>query len=169
MENLTAREPGKYRSWKGWTGYGAGQPGQYSNPDKSPVFRDSSHAFLAPEGRYDYTQPPDAMDSVSYGTNEPQPSAPFVASPPSSTPGPSPNPSPSPDIAGLLVGLGKGTQPPAQAAPPTSPFAATSPAQQQAKADDGGHAAAVQAAQKVAGDWYLRHKQQSPIFATGAA
>ena len=52
METLSAREPGKYRTWRGWTGYGRESPGQYSNPDHAPVFRDSSHAFLSPEGAY---------------------------------------------------------------------------------------------------------------------
>jgi hypothetical protein len=171
MWSLYKSNPSKYpiSHWGAWAGYGRNPdlPTEYTNPDKSPVFRDHSHAFVAPEGRYEYTQPPDAMDNVSYGTNEPAPSSPFVPTP-SSAPSPSPGPSPSasPDIAGLLVGLGKGTQ--TAQATPASPFAATPPAQA-AKPDDGGHAAAVQAAQKVAGDWYARHKQQSPIFATGAA
>lgn len=51
MERLTDREPGKYRSWPGWTGYDA-NGGKYGNPDGSEVIRDKSHAFLAPEGRF---------------------------------------------------------------------------------------------------------------------
>lgn len=51
MEGLRAREPGKYKSWVGWSGYDRGG-GKYTNPDGSPVVRDKSHAFLAPEGRY---------------------------------------------------------------------------------------------------------------------
>lgn len=50
MERLTDREPGKYRSWPGWSGYDRGG-GKYTNPDGSEVVRDKSHAFLAPEGR----------------------------------------------------------------------------------------------------------------------
>ncbi len=50
MERLQAREPGKYKSWVGWSGYNRGG-GQYSNPDGSPVFRDKSHAFLKLEGQ----------------------------------------------------------------------------------------------------------------------
>lgn len=51
MEGLREKEPNKYKSWVGWTGYDKGG-GKYSNPDGSPVMRDRSHAFLAPEGRH---------------------------------------------------------------------------------------------------------------------
>ncbi len=57
MERLQAAEPGKYRSWVDWTGY-KGNNGQYANPDGSPVFRDRSHAFLAPEGRHSANRAP---------------------------------------------------------------------------------------------------------------
>ncbi len=52
MRSLSAREPNKYRSWRGWSGYGRDEPGAYSNPDRAPVVRDASHAFLHPEGAY---------------------------------------------------------------------------------------------------------------------
>lgn len=51
MEGLREEDPRKYKSWVGWTGYDKGG-GKYSNPDGSPVMRDRSHAFLAPEGRH---------------------------------------------------------------------------------------------------------------------
>lgn len=57
MEGLREKEPNKYRSWVGWTGYDKGG-GQYSNPDGTPVLRDRSHAFLAPEGRHSANRGP---------------------------------------------------------------------------------------------------------------
>lgn len=76
MEKLRDSNPSKYRSWVNWTGYNKGG-GSYSNPDGSPVFRDKSHAFLAPEGRYVpkvAAQPPDGMDAATYApARTPQP------------------------------------------------------------------------------------------------
>lgn len=68
MERLTAREPNKYRSWKGWTGYSP-ETREY----RDVLLRDKSHAFLAPEGRYvddrvATPQPPDGMDAASYAS-----------------------------------------------------------------------------------------------------
>ena len=45
MLDLEAKNPQKYRSWRKWTGYDDNK-GEYNNV----VFRDKSHAFLAPEG-----------------------------------------------------------------------------------------------------------------------
>jgi hypothetical protein len=78
MERLTAREPNKYRSWPGWTGYNRGG-GQYSNPDGSPVTRDKSHAFLSPEGRFDGGDPTRDLDE-NPGPLPPAPSSTMVAS-----------------------------------------------------------------------------------------
>jgi hypothetical protein len=47
MLSLEARDPHKYRSWRKWTGYDA-KTGDYANV----VFRDRSHSFLAPDGRF---------------------------------------------------------------------------------------------------------------------
>lgn len=41
----------KYHSWPSWSGFDMAT-GQYTNPDGSPIFRDKSHAFRSPEGRY---------------------------------------------------------------------------------------------------------------------
>lgn len=60
MEALRAREPGKYRSWVQWTGYDA-NGGQYANV----THRDRSHAFLAPEGRFE--SPPPAEGEAGTG------------------------------------------------------------------------------------------------------
>ena len=43
MLGLEAKEPQKYRSWRGWTGYDP-ETGSY----EGVVFRDNSHAFLTP-------------------------------------------------------------------------------------------------------------------------
>lgn len=45
MLALEAREPNKYRSWRGWTGYND-KTGEYAGVQ----FRDASHAFLTPGG-----------------------------------------------------------------------------------------------------------------------
>ena len=68
MERLRAQNPQKYRSWVNWTGYNAGG-GKYSNPDGSPVFRDASHAFLAPEGFAGPVRPNVAMNSGQAGVD----------------------------------------------------------------------------------------------------
>ncbi len=47
MLALEAREPMKYRSWRKWTGFNP-QTNEYNGV----LFRDGSHAFLAPEGAY---------------------------------------------------------------------------------------------------------------------
>lgn len=47
MLNLEAREPNKYRSWRGWTGFDQG-----SMTYAHQTITDRSHAFLAPEGRF---------------------------------------------------------------------------------------------------------------------
>jgi hypothetical protein len=71
MLDLEARDPEKYKNWgprgANWTGYDPAT-GEY----KGVVLRDSSHAFLAPEGRYEGNpgapQPPDGMDAATYGS-----------------------------------------------------------------------------------------------------
>lgn len=45
MLALEAREPGKYRSWRSWTGFDP-KTGEY----RGVITRDGSHAFLAPDG-----------------------------------------------------------------------------------------------------------------------
>lgn len=48
MLALEARNPRKYRSWRKWTGFNP-STGSYSGV----ITRDGSHAFLAPEGRFE--------------------------------------------------------------------------------------------------------------------
>jgi hypothetical protein len=69
MERLREQEPNKYKSWVNWTGYDKGG-GQYSNPDGSSVFRDRSHAFLAPEGRHSADRGP-LVDVEGQGSGTP--------------------------------------------------------------------------------------------------
>jgi hypothetical protein len=47
MLGLEAREPNKYKSWRKWTGFDPA-----TNSYRGVAFRDNSHAFLSPEGRY---------------------------------------------------------------------------------------------------------------------
>lgn len=63
MERLQAQDPQKYKSWVKWTGYE--KNGQYANPDGSPVMRDRSHAFLAPEGAHSAHKPLTDVAEVS--------------------------------------------------------------------------------------------------------
>lgn len=58
MRSLSAKEPQKYRSWRGWTGYD-NETGQYRDVLK----RDKSHAFLAPEGRYESPRLPTTAEA----------------------------------------------------------------------------------------------------------
>lgn len=68
MEGLRAEEPGKYKSWVGWSGYNKGQ-GRYTNPDGSKPLRDKSHAFLYPEGKHSaYRGPLSDRDDTSMTT-----------------------------------------------------------------------------------------------------
>ncbi len=71
MLALEAREPGKYKNWgprgANWTGYNP-QTGQYRNQTHA----DASHAFLAPEGRYEFgppsaatTPPPSGVQTIA--------------------------------------------------------------------------------------------------------
>jgi hypothetical protein len=51
MLALEAKNPRKYRSWRSWTRFDPAT-GDYGNV----TFRDRSHSFLAPEGRYSVTR-----------------------------------------------------------------------------------------------------------------
>lgn len=79
MEGLRQKEPDKYKSWVNWTGYDKGG-GKYSNPDGSPVMRDRSHAFLAPEGRHSANRGPlvdvERHHSLPSDVEAPEPSNP---------------------------------------------------------------------------------------------
>lgn len=50
MLALEAREPGKYRSWRGWSGFDD-KTGQY----RGVLARDNSHAFVSPGGAFSYS------------------------------------------------------------------------------------------------------------------
>lgn len=67
MLDLEAREPSKYRSWRDWTGF---DPETKSY--RGVVMRDSSHAFLVPEGPFSAKGSPGASPAA--------PAAPAVAS-----------------------------------------------------------------------------------------
>ncbi len=78
MLALEAREPMKYRSWRKWTSFNP-----ETNEYKGVLFRDGSHAFLAPEGAYSAPAQSGAQ-KLQVAQVEPQ-------SPPSPTPSPSPS------------------------------------------------------------------------------
>lgn len=59
MLALEAREPNKYRSWRGWTGFND-KTGEYSGVQ----FRDASHAFLTPGGN-SAPRPPQAQQQAA--------------------------------------------------------------------------------------------------------
>lgn len=61
MLDLESKDPAKYKSWRKWTGFDE-STGRYKNE----VLADSSHVFLAPEGKHSaFTRGPSAFD---YGT-----------------------------------------------------------------------------------------------------
>lgn len=77
MLRLEADDPQKYRSWRKWTGYDDAT-GKYANE----VMSDSSHVFLAPEGRHSAGQslvgdppPPSEPGEGGYDTPSPLPTA----------------------------------------------------------------------------------------------
>lgn len=55
MLALEAKNPRKYRSWRTWTGFDP-EKGEY----RGVLFRDGSHAFLAPEGQFSAPSRPGA-------------------------------------------------------------------------------------------------------------
>jgi hypothetical protein len=97
MLKLEAQDPQKYRSWRGWTGYDP-ETGQYANQ----VLSDSSHVFLAPEGKHSAGQPlvgpsPTAMPDSEIGPpSQPEPL------PTATSPMESGQPSPLPKLSELF-------------------------------------------------------------------
>jgi len=64
MLALEAREPNKYRSWRGWSGFDS-STGQY----KTVRHRDGSHAFVAPSGTFSYTGKPQTKETAAPTTD----------------------------------------------------------------------------------------------------
>lgn len=60
MLALEAREPRKYRSWRSWTGFN-----QATGTYRNQTMTDTSHAFLAPEGRFSYAEYIRAQKSIA--------------------------------------------------------------------------------------------------------
>jgi hypothetical protein len=67
MLALEAREPNKYRSWRGWSGFDSAT-GQY----KTVRHRDGSHAFVAPSGAFSYAGTPKTDEPAQQSNDAPR-------------------------------------------------------------------------------------------------